>query len=147
MTVEIKLRDDIKKMFEYVLDKIESLELLELLRIDYEKGEKLVLVAYTIKEGYNIKDIDFPENVENVTLIKKEGNKYICLTKASFLRKFTGEFNLNYDKLSNDFKLDVIWDTPTSFTEEKMVCTVIGDEENLKKFLIGEIHYVEKNKY
>jgi hypothetical protein len=149
MTVEIKLRDDIKKMFEYVLDKIESLELLELLRIDYEKGEKLVLVAYTIKEGYNIKDIDFPENVENVTLIKKEGNKYICLTKASFLRKFTGEFNLNYDKLSNDFKLDVIWDTPTSFTEEKMVCTVIGDEENLKKFLevIKFVGCVEKTSF
>ena len=151
LIVKIKLNNKIKEIFDYLLDKIESLELLELLRIDFEEGVKLVLVSYTLKEGYTIDDIDFPSYIENINLIKKEGNKYICLTKATFLQKITQMYQLDYNSLSEKFKMDVIWDTPTVFTKEEMTVSLIGDEENLKKFLkamkfVGEIRKVSYKK-
>jgi predicted DNA binding protein len=37
--------------------------------------------------------------------------------------------------LANKFNIDIIWDTPSIFTQEKMVISVSGNEENLKKVL------------
>jgi len=37
--------------------------------------------------------------------------------------------------LAKKFNIDVIWDTPSIFKKGKMVLSVIGEEEELKKFL------------
>jgi len=62
---------------------------------------------------------------------------------VKFYKKLTG--------LASQFNLDIIWDTPTIFTKGKMVISVTGNEENLKKFLqlikrIGDIIKVSYKK-
>ena len=53
--------------------------------------------------------------------------------------------------LAQRFNIDIIWDTPSIFKKDKLVLSVIGDEENLKKFLdiikiLGEIKSISFKK-
>jgi predicted DNA binding protein len=49
--------------------------------------------------------------------------------------KLSAMLGLDKSKLETDYSFDLIWDTPTLFTNEKLLCSVIGTEENLKRFL------------
>ena len=134
--VELKVKEELLEMLDFLLDKTESIELIELIKLDFEQGMKMVITALNMKEGYTIEDIDLPEFMEMLTVLKKEGNRYIVVSKVNFFKKFTG--------LAQKFNIDIIWDTPSIFKKDKMIISVIGNEENLKKFLevikiLGEI--------
>jgi len=134
--VELKVKEELLEMLDFLLDKTESIELIELIKLDFEQGMKMVITALNMKEGYTIEDIDLPEFMEMLTVLKKEGNRYIVVSKVNFFKKFTG--------LAKKFNIDIIWDTPSIFKKDKMIISVIGNEENLKKFLevikiLGEI--------
>ena len=126
--VELKVKEEFLEMLNFLLDKTESIELIELIKLDFEQGMKMGIAALNMKEGYTIEDIDLPEFMEILTVLKKEGNRYIVVSKVKFLKKFTG--------LAQKFNIDVIWDTPSIFKKDKMIISVIGNEENLKKFLV-----------
>ncbi|MBN1280035.1 MAG: helix-turn-helix domain-containing protein [Candidatus Thermoplasmatota archaeon] len=147
LIVEMKIHDHIKQMMQGFLVNVEELELIELIKVDFAEETKLVLSAITMQEGCSIDDLRTNEFVEMLSVLKQEGNKYICLSKARFLRKFSQMHHLDYDQLTQDFSFDVVWSTPTRFSHDTMVCSVIGTEENLKRFLkaigfVGEITQV-----
>ncbi len=136
LTVELKVKEEFLKNLNFLLEKTESIELIELIKLDFKKRIKMGIAALTMKEGYTIEDIDIPEYMEMLTVLKKEGNRYIIVARVKFLKKFIG--------LAKKFDIDIIWDTPSIFTKEKMTMSVCGTEKNLKKFLeaiknIGEI--------
>jgi predicted DNA binding protein len=127
MIIEMKLDEDYLKNFNFLIDKIESIEFLELLKIDFQKRIKMAIAAFNLKEGYTIEDIKVPEYVEIFTVLQKNGNRYICLIKAKYFKSLS--------TLAKKFNIDIIWDTPSIFTKEKMVISVTGNEDNLKKIL------------
>jgi hypothetical protein len=136
LIVELKVREEFLEMINFLLDKTESIEFIELIKLDFKKGVKMGIAALTMKDGYTIKDLKIPEYMEMLTVLKQEGNRYVIFAKVKFFKKFTG--------LAKKFDIDIIWDTPSIFTKEKMTLSVTGDEENLKKFLkvvknLGEI--------
>lgn len=136
LTVELKVNQDVLKNLDFLLDKVESIELIELLKLDFEQRIKIGIAALNMKEGYTIDDIDIPEFMEMLTVLKQIGSRYIVLSRVKFYKKFIG--------LAKKFDIDIIWTTPSIFTKEKMTMSVIGNEENLKKFLnvikfIGEV--------
>ncbi len=135
LIIELELNQNIKHMLSFFLDKIESLELLELIKVDFKEETKLALTAITMKPGHRLEEFQNNEFIETLSVLKQEGNTYICLSKARFLRKFSLQHHLDYDKLTKDFSFDIVWDTPTRFSHDKMTCSVIGSEENLKRFL------------
>jgi len=139
LIIELKIKQEFLKMLNFLLDKTESIELIELLKLDFKKGIKMGIAAITMKEGFTIEDIDIPEFMEMLTVLKKEGNRYIVLSKVKFYKKLIN--------IAKKFDIDLIWDTPSIFTKEKMKISVTGSEENLKKFLkvirhIGEVKNV-----
>jgi hypothetical protein len=136
LTVDLKVKEEFLEMLNFILDKTESIELVELIKLDFEKGVKMGIAALNMKEGYTIEDIDFPEFMEMLTVLKQEGNRYIIFAKVKFLKRFTG--------LAQKFNIDIIWDTPSIFKKGKMVLSVTGEEEDLRKFLdvikmLGEV--------
>jgi len=136
MILELKLKEEFLKNFDFLTDKIESIELLELLKIDFEKRIKMAIAAFNIKEKYTIDDIKMPEYVEIFNTLQKKDNRYICLIKVKYFKSL--------ENLAKKFNIDIIWDTPSIFTKEKMIVSVTGDEKNLKKIRelfknIGEI--------
>ena len=125
MILDMKLNEEYLKNFNFLLDKIESIELLELLKIDFEKRIKMAIAAFVMKEDYKIEDIKMPEIVEIFNVLQKNGDRYICLIKVKYFKSLSS--------LAKKFNIDIIWDTPSIFTKDKMIVSVTGNEENLKK--------------
>lgn len=138
MILELKLKKQFLKNFDFLTDKIDSIELLDLLKIDFEKRIKMAIAAFNIKKGYTIEDIKMPDYVEIFNTLQKKDNRYICLIKAKYFKSL--------QSLAKKFNIDIIWDTPSIFTKEKLVVSVTGNEENLRKIreLFKDISKIKK---
>jgi hypothetical protein len=112
-------------------DIIESFNLLEMLKLDLEKGIKVVLIKIEMKQGHTIHDMKLPEGSEIISILDKEDNIYTCLIKGQ------APFDLlnKYENLKEEFDLNVKWDTPTRMSKEKIVMSAIGDPKELEKFV------------
>jgi len=136
LTVNLKVKEEYLEMLNFILDKVESIELIELVKLDFEQGMKMGIAALNMKEGYTIEDIELPEFMDMITVLKQEGNRYIIFAKVKFYKRFIG--------FAKKFNIDIIWDTPSIFEKGKMVLSVTGEEKDLKKFLdvikmLGEV--------
>jgi hypothetical protein len=136
LTIEMKVKEEYFEMLNFLLDKIESIELIELIKLDLEQGIKMGIAALNMKEGYTIEDLEIPDFMEMLSVLKQEGNRYIVVSKVKIFKKFIG--------FAKKFDIDIKWDTPSIFKKDKMIISVTGDEENLKKFLdvikyLGEV--------
>lgn len=69
LIVEVELNQHIRQAFSFFLEKLESLELLELIKIDFKEGTKLAIAAITIKEGCSIDKIWDNEFLEMLTIL------------------------------------------------------------------------------
>jgi predicted DNA binding protein len=133
--VEVELSQSIRHAFAYFLDKFESMELLELIKIDFKEGTKLAIAALTLKEGSGLEEVRANAFIEMLTVLSQEKNRYVCLIKTRDMRKVSAMLALDTSSLEKEYSFDIVWDTPTIFTHDKIVCSVIGTEENLKRFL------------
>ena len=51
------------------------------------------------------------------------------------MEKVSIMLGLNHANLEKEYSYDLVWDTPTVFAHDKILCSVIGSEDNLKRFL------------
>ena len=114
-----------------IMDHIEHFEMLEMLRLDFEKGVKVVLGEITLKRGSRLDDITWPKTV-TYNILKEDGDRYIVIVMVKAPnKKLLGIFN--------KFQSDVIWTTPTYWTTLKtglkMTISCIGEEKELKKII------------
>ncbi|KYK25008.1 hypothetical protein AYK25_05605 [Thermoplasmatales archaeon SM1-50] len=131
--IEIEFSNQVKEIvkIDTILSKVESIELIEILKIDFEKGLKVVLSNIYMKGQYTIDDIDLSDIAEIITILKIDGNKYTCLIKGQPpFSKYKG-----LKDLSKKFDLNIIWTIPSILSNEKMVISVIGTNAELQKFL------------
>jgi hypothetical protein len=150
MTVEVCPKDplmdmptdapDLNRAVKQFLDQVESVNVLEILKVDFERGEETVISAITMKEGYTIDDLEFPEILGSLEVLKAEGRTSTCFLRCvvrdEFLRQKMREFDL-----------DVIWTSPMYKSRDLCVYTCIGDSENLNRVLLlmstyGEVRNV-----
>jgi DNA-binding CsgD family transcriptional regulator len=151
LIVEVKLNDRIREAFSFFLEKLESLELLELIKIDFKEGTKLAIAAVTVKDGYAIDTIWNNEFIEMLTVLSQDKNRYVCLIKTRGMEKISTMLSLDHKKLEKEYSFDLVWSPPTVFSHDKIICSVIGTEENLKRFLhsitfAGDIKHVSYSK-
>jgi hypothetical protein len=110
-----------------MMEHIEEFELLELLRMDFEKGVKVMLLEISLKSGSKFEDIKWPKNF-TLTFLGQKEDKYIIIASAKAPNKF-------FKKLINKAKTDLIWTTPTHYRNGKMTLSCIGEEDELKKIV------------
>lgn len=127
VTVEIKLNPEIRKAGAPIMDYIESLRVLEVLKIDFDRGIKAFVAELEFKEGHGIEEFREQKNMEILNVLKTEDNKYTCIIK--------GHVPMELRKMMKKFDLDLIWDAPMFVSSERVVFSAIGDQENIKKFL------------
>ncbi len=131
--IEIEFSNQVEEIvkIDKVFSKVESIELIEILKLDFEKGLKVVLLNIEMKKEYTIDDIDLSDYAEIITILKRDENKYTCLVKAQLpLANYK-----DIEDLAKKLDLNIIWTTPSIFSKEKMVISVIGTNEELQKFL------------
>jgi hypothetical protein len=134
------------KQFSF-FDQIISSELIEILKIDMEKGYKIILVKLTLKSGCNLNNLKLPGNSKIISVLQEDGNNYVCLLKGEVPNRL---FNV-FKKISSKFNLDLIWTTPTKVNGKNILISAIGDENNLQKLLkncklIGDIKKISFSK-
>ena len=135
-TVEFVPYIGFKEIYGNFFEMIEYMELLQMLRIDFDRGIKIGIGRYRLKEGCALEDLHLPMGSEILEVLNVNGNDYICLVR--------GAVSDEYRPMMKEFDLELVWALPTYVTPDKMVCSVIGDQPNLKRFfekvkLLGEI--------
>lgn len=122
------------------MDRVESVKVLEILKVDFERGEETLVCDIAMKEGYAIEDLELPGTLGSLEVLKTDGRTYVCflrcIVRDEFLRQKMREFDL-----------DVIWTTPMHQSRDSIVYTCIGDSRNLNKVLLlmstyGEVRNV-----
>lgn len=127
LTVEMEPDEMFTEAMGPVFQKIHSYEILEALKINYEEGMCVDLIEVTMREGISINDLKSIDKMEIISIIRSEGNKHTCLAKYY-------ETEENMDQFQ-ETDLDLIQSTPTIISQDKVIATMIGENENLNKFV------------
>jgi predicted DNA binding protein len=127
LTVQFRPFEEVKEAQKQIFEKIQSYEILEMLKVDFEEGLCVDLIEVLLKEGESIHDVKSIDKMEIMSVLKSDGNKHTCLVKF-FEEGDSREINKEFD-------LDLILTTPTIVSQD--ICTVsyIGENENLQKFV------------
>lgn len=112
-----------------LLEHIREFEMLEMLRLDFEKGIKVLLGQVTLEEGLKPQDLKWPRFVK-VTVLGEKAGKHLVI----FYGKAPNDI---WRKLMSRMEADVVWTTPAFYKDGKMVLSCIGDEKELKKAIRG----------
>jgi predicted DNA binding protein len=138
VTIEIEpneaAREDRRSTFEH----IHSYEVLEVLKMDFEQALFVDLIECRTRDDVSIHDLERIGNMEILSVIKSEGDRHTCLVRG----REEGEVRESYEELD----LDLIYTTPSFQSEDMIVLSFMGAEENLRRFVqmlrefpIGEI--------
>ncbi|WP_292518679.1 helix-turn-helix domain-containing protein [Methanoculleus sp.] len=138
MIVEVCLKDPLMGrppdtaflnwMVKDLLDRIESVKVLELLKVNFERGEETVVAEITMKVGCTANDLEFPESLGSLEVLKVDGRTYTCFLRIVIRDEFLLE-------KMREFDLDIIWTLPIYKSRDLHIYTCIGDAENLNKVL------------
>ena len=125
--IAIKTNPQFKEAQRGIFDTIESIDGLELFRMDFKGGEALMLTDFKMKQGYTLDDAKIPPEAEILTVLETKDDTYTCLMK---LKPYA-----ELDSIVKKFDINVVWDTPLRATEDRRVYSAIADQENMKKLL------------
>lgn len=127
LTVEMEPEDEYHEVMREAFQKIERYEILEALKINYEEGICVDLIEVTTRPGISIDDVGSIDKMEIINVIKSNGNKHTCLAKYYEIEENMDDFR--------ETDLDLIQSTPTIIAPDKVTATMIGESENLNKFI------------
>ncbi|MDV2481421.1 helix-turn-helix domain-containing protein [Methanoculleus sp. Wushi-C6] len=138
MIVEVRPKDplmgmpadagEINRAARRFMDRVESLKVLEILKMDFDRGEEAVVSEITMKEGYTVGDLEFPEALGSLEVLRVSGRTYTCFMRCAIQDEFLRE-------KMREFDLDVIWTSPMYKSLDLCVYACIGDAENLNRVL------------
>jgi predicted DNA binding protein len=121
-----------------ISDNIESLKLLEMLKMDFNKSIIIGIYEITVKKGFIIEDIKIPHDIQFFDILKTDGNKYTCFIK----RQYHDELSKNCLK---ELDLELIWVKLEKCHENIIKIGVIGENNNLNMLLEILKKYGETN--
>jgi predicted DNA binding protein len=127
LILEVEPNERAKEGLEQMFKHIDSYEILEMLKVDYEQGLCVDLIEVNLKEGVSINDVAFIGKNEIMSVLRSEGNKHICLVKY-----YEDEESM---ELFKEFDLDLIASSPIIISPEKLTISYIGENENLTKLV------------
>jgi predicted DNA binding protein len=127
VTLEIELGEAAKEERGSTFEHIESYEVLEVLKMDFEQALFVDLIEVRTKEGVSIGDLPLIGNMEVLSVISSAGNRHTCLVKG----REEGEAAENYSVLD----LDLLYTTPSFQSADRVVISFIGLQKNLMAFV------------
>jgi DNA-binding XRE family transcriptional regulator len=127
LTIEIEMNESARELFKPMFADVRSYEVLETLKIDYEDGVVVDLIEFELREDLPIHDMKSLGFWEILSILKSDGKKHTCLVRNLKPEESKEEFK--------EFDLDIIYTTPIIMSLERYTCSVIGDQENLAKFI------------
>ena len=149
MTISITLNPFFYSMIrKFVdIDMIESAEILDILKVDLQKGYKIVLVQIRMKPGHTIKELEDSEAVNILSRVAEDKESITCLMKGNPPMHLFSKIG----PITEKFSANVIWDVPSRMKGRSVVLSVIGDEKDLNRIakackLLGSIDQISFSK-
>ena len=136
--IEIEPNDETRERQKTIFQHIYSYEVLEMLKMDYGEGIYVDLIECQLREDVSIHDLEFIGNMEILSIVGSEGNKHTCIVKG-------------YESYS-ELDLDLIYTTPSMISEDRIIVSFIGAQQNLMRFVemvrshVGEIKNISFKK-
>jgi predicted DNA binding protein len=127
LTVEIEPNKATKDKLKTMFKEVQSYEVLEMLKMDFDEGSTVQLIECTLKEGVSIHDVKFMGKMEILSVLRSEGNKPICLVKNTGPKE-----SIDFFKRRD---LDLVHTIPNFVSEDKIIISVIGTQEHHSKFI------------
>lgn len=127
LTIEVELFEEAKGSLRPTFEHLESYEILETLKIDFEKGLCVDLIEFHLKEGVSIHDLRYIDKMEVLSVIRSEGNDHTCLVKYIEDAESMGSFQT--------LDLDLIPTTPTIISPDVVTASYIGADEELRRYV------------
>jgi predicted DNA binding protein len=127
VVLELVPNEIVRRMQGSFMDGIEEIEMIELLRLDLERGEKLGIVRIRFRPGGSVIANGSLGVMEIVNVIEEKENEAVVLVKA----KAPPEF----EHMAKEFDLDLVWTTPMKVTRDKIVYSFMGDDGSIRKMV------------
>jgi len=128
LTVEICLKSGFDFISKKIIKNIESINMLELLKLDFDKGIIAGIFEITLKYGCILDDLINLKEVKIFNLLKVSEEKHTCFIKIQYQK------NSILESLK-DFDLDIIVKRFEIQPKKKLQLSVIGENEKLTEFL------------
>jgi predicted DNA binding protein len=113
---------------------IRSYEVLEVLKMDHEKGLYVDLIECHLKENVSIDELTSIGNMDILSVIRSEGNKHICLVLGHESEDATDVFR----------ELNLIYTAPSLISEDKVIISFISNQKDMMKFVEVVKTYIGK---
>jgi predicted DNA binding protein len=127
MVIEIELKPPFDEYLEQALGNVESYNVIEMVRIDFQHGIKVGIMEVTMKEGFTIDDLELPPPAKVVSVLQRDGNTSTCVVQVKAPQEMLGLFR--------QFDLDLVWETPMGLAHGQIVFTVVGENAELRKLV------------
>lgn len=113
---------------------IRSYEVLEVLKMDHEKGLYVDLIECHLKENVSIDELTTIGNMDILNVIRSEGNKHICLVLGHESEDATDVFR----------ELNLIYTAPSLVSEDRVIVSFISSQKDMVKFVEVVKAYIGK---
>ncbi len=130
--IELKTNARFREAQRSIFDKVESIDGLELFKLDFLRDYVLMLTEFKMRDGFSLEDAEISPEAKILATLDAQGNRYICLMK---LKPY-----IELDPIVKKFDINVVWTTPLRVTEDKRVYSAIADQKNVEKLLSYSIN-------
>ncbi len=79
--IELRTTPQFKHAQQDIFDRVESMEGLELFRVDFKSGSALMLTEIRMKKGYRLEDAKIPSEAAILATLEAKDDVYTCFMK------------------------------------------------------------------
>ncbi|NLT38200.1 MAG: hypothetical protein GXX95_08595 [Methanomassiliicoccus sp.] len=129
ITIEMVPDQRLGEIMRPLMEHMEEMEMVELLRLDLQQGLKIVVLKIRLAPGSTVEDIKSTDlfDIKIVEVMEQKGNEVTCLMKVRMPEGF--------DDIRKDADLDLTWTHPMKISRDKIVYSFIGEDEPIRKAL------------
>ena len=128
LSVEICLKSGFDFISKKIIKNIESINMLELLKLDFDKGIIAGIFEITLKDGCILDDLIKLKEVIILNLLKVSEKKHTCFIKIQYQKN-------SIIKKLKEFDIDIILKRFEMQPQKKLQLSIIGENEKLTEFL------------
>ena len=137
ITVETNLsalEEDISSfhVFTYIQSLVNRIEAKSFLNIDFQKGEKIAIVEFTMKSGFVLADIPFPPFAKILNVLAHHENQYLALLQIRYDSSTLQKIHENFSPFGIE---DIFYETPAYLEGNHLVFSILDEKKALSSFL------------
>jgi predicted DNA binding protein len=125
--IEIEPYETTKEAQRPMFTHIRSYEVLEVLKMDHERGLFVDLIECHLKENVSIHELSSIGNMDILNVIRSEGDKHICLVLGHEPEEASDMFK------SSD--LNLIYTAPSLISEDRIIISFISGQKDMARFV------------